>query len=126
LQIWSATKMKKLLITLFTIPFFLINMFSIPVVAAEEEGIDRDERTLQDEIIYDIFIDRFNNGRQAPSEQIDLDDPLAYHGGDIQGITKLLDQLKEAGFTAISVSPVMENAPGGYHGYWVDDFFEME
>src|SRR5699024_12700974 len=63
---------------------------------------------------------------QAPSDQVDLDDPYAYHGGDLQGITDMLQELDSKGFTAISLSPIMENAENGYHGYWVDDFFEVE
>ncbi|HLS67058.1 MAG TPA: alpha-amylase family glycosyl hydrolase [Pseudogracilibacillus sp.] len=84
------------------------------------------ERTLQDEIIYDILVDRFNNGRQAPSEQVDLNDPYAYYGGDIYGVTKMLDSLMEHGFTTVSLSPIMENAPKGYHGYWIEDFYAIE
>lgn len=95
-------------------------------VAADELEDDPDVRIVQDEIIYNILVDRFNNGDQAPSDQVDLDDPYAYHGGDLQGITDMLQQLDGAGFTAVSISPIMENKEDGYHGYWVDDFFEVE
>lgn len=98
----------------------LISMVGLPSVAAEE--VDEE---IYEEIIYDILIDRFNNGNQAASEQIRLDDPYAYHGGDIEGIIMKLDDLKELGFTTISLSPIMANAPDGYHGYWVEDFYEM-
>lgn len=113
--------MKKLCLLIFVIPMLLLS--SIPVtVFAEDEA----ERTIHDEIIYSILVDRFNNGRQAPSEQVDIDDPLTYHGGDIQGITDKLGQLKETGFTAISISPIMKNVDRGYHGYWIEDFYEVE
>lgn len=84
------------------------------------------ESNINDEIIYDILVDRFNNGSQAPSDQVDVDDPLAYNGGDIKGVTMKLDSLVEHGFTAVSLSPVMENAKGGYHGYWIEEFFSIE
>src|SRR5699024_12376099 len=67
-----------------------------------------------------------NNGNQAPSDQVDLDDPYAYHGGDLQGITDMLQELDSEGFTAVSLSPIMENAENGYQGYWVDDLFDVE
>ena len=82
--------------------------------------------SVKEEIIYDILIDRFNNGRQAPSEQVDINDPLTYNGGDIKGITLMLNTIEEHGFTAISLSPIMANAPKGYHGYWIEDFYEIE
>ena len=81
---------------------------------------------LNEEIIYDILVDRYNNGRQAPSEQVDVDDPYTYNGGDIKGITNMLETIDELGFTTISLSPIMENAPKGYHGYWIEDPFEVE
>src|SRR5699024_11978044 len=92
----------------------------------DNDGNDLYVRILQDEIMYHILVDRFNNGNQARSDQVDLDDPYAYHGGDLQGITDMLQELDSEGFTAVSLSPIMENAENGYHGYWVDDFFDVE
>lgn len=81
---------------------------------------------IQDEIIYDIIVDRFNNGNQTLSEKIDLDDPEGYHGGDIQGIIDRLDGLVEKGFTTINLSSIFSNAQGGFHGYWIEDYYEVE
>ncbi len=85
-----------------------------------------EERTIEQEIIYHILVDRFNNGDYARDEAIDIEDPFAYHGGDIQGIIKKLDKLQEIGVTAISLSPIMANSEKGYHGYWIEDFFSVE
>src|SRR5690625_2749502 len=84
------------------------------------------QNNLQEEIIYDILVDRFNNGNQKLSEQVDLDDPLTYHGGDIEGVIQKLDDIQAHGFTAISLSSILDNAPKGYHGYWVEDFYTIE
>src|SRR5699024_3014480 len=65
-------------------------------------------------------------GRQASSEQVDVDDPHTYNGGDIKGVTDMLETIDELGFTTISLSPIMENAPKGYHGYWIEDPYEIE
>lgn len=84
------------------------------------------ERQLNDEIIYQILVDRFNNGDYEIDDQVDVENPNAYHGGDIQGIILKLDDLKESGFTTISLSSIMDNAEDAYHGYWIEDFYEVE
>src|SRR5690625_2523392 len=94
--------------------FFLIT----PIASAHSWNI-------QEEIFYDILIDRFHVGDQTLSEQVRKDDPYAYHGGDFQGIIQKLDHIKQLGFTGIILSPVQKNAKDGYHGYWIEDFFEV-
>lgn len=111
--------MKKIFISLFAIPFLLFATFPAQVNAENES-------TLPEEIIYDILVDRFNNGSQAPSDQVDIHDPFTYNGGDIQGVTMKLDSLQEFGITVVSLSPIMENAKKGYHGYWIEDFYSVE
>ena len=41
-----------------------------------------------------------------------------YCGGDWQGITQQLSYIKDLGFDAIWISPVVDNIEPGYHGYW--------
>ncbi|GGB39714.1 alpha-amylase [Virgibacillus dakarensis] len=109
--------MKKLVSLLLVIPLFYCWGDSIH---AEENN------SIQEEMIYTIFVDRFNNGDQQLGNQVNVDDPEAYHGGDIKGITDKLDYIKQLGFTTISISSIMENAGEGYHGYWIENFFEVE
>ncbi|GGA73802.1 alpha-amylase family glycosyl hydrolase [Ornithinibacillus halotolerans] len=109
--------MKKLL-HIFIVVLFV--MTTIPTVSFAQEA------TIHKEIIYDILVDRFNNGNHAFSEQVRIDDPYAYHGGDLEGILLKLDDLKEQGFTTISLSSIMDNATDGYHGYWIEDFYTVE
>jgi cyclomaltodextrinase / maltogenic alpha-amylase / neopullulanase len=85
-----------------------------------------EDSDIQEQTIYSILVDRFNNGDQAFSEEVRLDDPYAFHGGDIKGIQLKLDELKDLGFTTISLSPIMENATDGYHGYWIEDYYTVE
>ncbi|WP_080874105.1 alpha-amylase family glycosyl hydrolase [Oceanobacillus timonensis] len=87
-------------------------------VHAEDEDIHND-------VFYQILIDRFNNGDTSIDEEIDIDDPYHYHGGDFEGIINKLDDLQDIGITTISVSPMMENKENGYHGYWVNDFYQI-
>ncbi|WAA13048.1 alpha-amylase family glycosyl hydrolase [Fervidibacillus halotolerans] len=84
------------------------------------------ERQWRDETIYFILIDRFNNGDESNDYHVDPSDPLAYHGGDFQGIIDRLDYLKNLGFTALWLTPVFDNSDKGYHGYWIRDFYNTE
>src|SRR5690625_3871080 len=111
--------MKKVIIMFVAI--FLLIPSSLPGKTKAEEMPE-----LNEEIIYDILVDRYNNGRQAPSEQVDVDDPYTYNGGDIKGVTNTLETIDDLGFTTISLSPIMDNAPKGYHGYWIEDTYEIE
>lgn len=48
-----------------------------------------------------------------------------YCGGTFQGILKRLDYIQNMGFDAIWISPIVANSPGGYHGYWAQDFYQV-
>ncbi|RKQ31318.1 alpha-amlyase [Oceanobacillus halophilus] len=97
--------------------FFLGTNLSI-LVSAEEK--------VQEEVIYNVLIDRYNNRNHQIDQQVDVENPLKYHGGDFEGIINKLDDLKELGVTTISLSPIMANADDGYHGYWIEDFYKIE
>src|SRR5690625_2536941 len=111
--------MKKGLFILISSLLILSNFGTTKVVAQSNNSI-------QEEIIYDILVDRFNNGNQKNSDQVDVNDPFTYNGGDIEGVTMMLSDIKGRGFTTISLSPIWENAEKGYHGYWIEDFYEIE
>lgn len=98
-----------------------IIIFSLSMTAT----VQAEDIQIQDEIVYNIIIDRFFNGDQSLSEHINIDDPYNYHGGDFVGISKKLDHLETLGFTTIVLSPIVENAPAGFHGYWVEDFYNI-
>jgi alpha-amylase len=104
---------------LFVLPFLLF--YAFPVQAAEKE-----ERTWKDEAIYFIMVDRFNNMDPTNDEDVNVNDPKGYHGGDLKGVTAKLDYIKDMGFTAIWLTPIFKNEPGGYHGYWIQDFYQVD
>jgi glycosidase len=106
-------------LTLILIPFLLF--YALPVGAVEKE-----ERKWQDETIYFLMIDRFNNGDTQNDMDVNVKDPLSYHGGDFQGIMDQLDYLKEMGFTALWLTPIFDNVDKGYHGYWTRDFYQTD
>ncbi|WP_053365538.1 alpha-amylase family glycosyl hydrolase [Bacillus sp. FJAT-27245] len=111
--------MKAKLAACFLVSFLLFGV--LPVHALEKDG-----RSWQDETVYFLMVDRFNNGSQKNDKKVDANDPLAYNGGDFQGIIDKLDHIKDMGFSAIMLTPVFDNVDGGYHGYWVNDFYKTE
>jgi glycosidase len=112
--------MKKILILSILLISTLFS--SVPTYAATQKP----DRQWQDETVYSLIVDRFNNGDTKNDIEVNTQDPLAYAGGDFQGIIDKLDYLKDMGFTAIRISSIFDNTAGGYHGYWVNDFYEID
>jgi neopullulanase len=96
-----------------------------------------------EDFIYLIMPDRFSNGDPNNDHYANMRDtvadrnnPLARHGGDIQGVTNHLDYIQQLGATAIWLTPVIENdmplekesagLMSGYHGYWFTDHYEID
>ncbi len=86
-------------------------------------------RPWNEDVMYMMVTDRFDNadpandalnGPPAPGN------PDGVHGGDIRGIERRLPLLKAMGFTAIWLTPVARNVPGAYHGYWIQNFLEVD
>ncbi|MBD8677017.1 alpha-amylase family glycosyl hydrolase [Sphingomonas sp. CFBP 13720] len=121
-------------------PLFLALLAATPAIAQ-----DFRQRAPEDEVIYFVLPDRFENGSTANDRGgIAGDrmrhgfDPTAkgfYHGGDLKGLTARLPYIKSLGATAIWVGPIFRNkavqgGPGqesaGYHGYWVTDFTHVD
>ncbi|MDL2323483.1 glycoside hydrolase family 13 protein [Bacteroidales bacterium OttesenSCG-928-A17] len=84
------------------------------------------------DVLYLIMPDRFANGDTSNDEWNDVlvkrEDPFGRHGGDLEGINKNLDYIKELGVTAIWLNPVLENnmPRGSYHGYAITDFYKVD
>lgn len=65
--------------------------------------------------IYQLVTDRFWRGDDDTRECQDL---YKFCGGNFDGITKQLSYIKDLGFDAIWISPVIDNIESGYHGYY--------
>jgi glycosidase len=83
----------------------------------------------RDEVIYQILVDRFDNGDRGNDYRVQYDDLARYQGGDYQGLINRMDYLQELGVTTLWISPVVRNVDtdanvDGYHGYWAQDFTE--
>lgn len=117
---WGGQGMKKNIMTLVFIITFLFS------TVHAHAAVQKEERLWQDETVYSIMIDRFNNGDTKNDEGVNTKDPLAYNGGDFQGIIERLDYIKDMGFTTIRLTPIFDNVENGYHGYWVNDFYKTD
>ncbi|MFK7903914.1 MAG: glycoside hydrolase family 13 protein, partial [Chitinophagales bacterium] len=84
--------------------------------------------------IYLITPDRFVNGNEANDsvegmrEKVNRDFKGGRHGGDIEGMRQSLDYIKDLGFTAIWLNPLLENdmEKYSYHGYSTTDFYKVD
>ena len=102
-------------------------------------------RQPQDEVIYFVLPDRFENGDPAndrggiqgsrSQHGFDPASKAFYHGGDLKGLTARLDYIQSLGATAIWLTPIFKNKPvqgaagaesAGYHGYWIADFTRVD
>lgn len=121
-----------------------------PVGAAARQpqaapSADYRTRLPQDEVIYFLLPDRFENGDRSNDRGglsgtrdvtgFDPADTGYYHGGDLKGLTARLGYLQDMGITAIWVAPIFKNKAvqrsgdyqsAGYHGYWITDFTQVD
>ena len=109
---------------------FLLMLIAMPVVANDFNSQRTDFR---DESIYFMITTRFYDGDPKNNVlcwdnkqcQIDTGDPC--WRGDFQGVIDKLDYIKALGFTAIWITPVVQNASGyDYHGYHAMDFTHVD
>ena len=114
---------------------------SLEVLSKE---IGQDIATDFDEaLIYFMLTDRFADGDKSNNNpnnvegSYDPDHLEAYHGGDFQGIINNLDYLEDLGINTIWITPIVKQietnqlAGSGekqyaYHGYWAEDFTEID
>lgn len=117
-------------------------IYPITAQAAEEDAgttttpsgvIFADSRTdFRDESIYFVMTTRFYDG--DPNNNVQCWDGTQYDEdgdpewrGDFKGLAEKLDYIKALGFTAVWITPVVENISGfDYHGYHASDFSKID
>ena len=124
---------------------WLMVAFNVSVAATEQAPASYLSRLPEDEIIYFLLPDRFENGDPANDRGarqgnrrvtgFDAADAGFYHGGDLRGVASRLDYIQALGATAIWIAPVFTNdtvegdvghESAGYHGYWITDFTRVD
>ena len=99
-----------------------------------EKGSTKREGFNSSDVIYLITPDRFANGNPGNDnipgmkEQANRVDKDGRHGGDLQGIIDHLDYIQKMGFSAIWITPVLENnmTRTSYHGYAITDYYKVD
>lgn len=102
--------------------------------ASSSGVIYADSRTdFRDESIYFVITTRFYDGDPSNNEHCSEDakannpDSDPAWRGDFKGLIDKLDYIKALGFTAIWITPVVENDSGyDYHGYHAYDFSAVD
>ena len=121
--------MKKLAAKLWAV--LMLMLVSMQTMATDVFTANRTD--FRDESIYFMMTTRFYDGDTGnnvlcwdnQSEQIKTKDPC--WRGDFQGVIDKLDYIKALGFTAIWITPVVQNASGyDYHGYHAMDFQHVD
>ena len=121
--------MKKLAAKLWAV--LMLMLVSMQTMATDTFTSNRTD--FRDESIYFMMTTRFYDGDTGnnvlcwdnQSAQIETKDPC--WRGDFQGVIDKLDYIKALGFTAIWITPVVQNASGyDYHGYHAMDFQHVD
>lgn len=107
--------------------------YKYSLIRRDEGSSDRQGFSNKD-VMYLITPDRFANGNPENDnhpdmiEQVDRSFQDGRHGGDIEGIYNHLEYLKNLGYTAIWVNPVLENNQEtfSYHGYSTTDYYKVD
>ena len=109
----------------------MLILVSLQTMATDTFTNDRTD--FRDESIYFMITTRFYDGDPKnnvlcwdnQAAQIETKDPC--WRGDFQGVIDKLDYIKALGFTAIWITPVVQNASGyDYHGYHAMDFQHVD
>lgn len=110
----------------------VITLLLVTILAPQAWGAfvgPRDD--FRDESIYFVIPTRFYDGDPSNNAQC-WDAAAANHGdpcwrGDFKGLIDKLDYIKALGFTAVWVTPIVENASGlDYHGYHASNFGRVD
>ncbi|QQR72613.1 MAG: DUF3459 domain-containing protein [Holophagales bacterium] len=87
-------------------------------------------------VVYFAIVDRFADGDPKNNRGVDRAGKGTFHGGDLAGLASRLDDLAELGINTLWLTPTVRNIDGfvtgagfpdwGYHGYWADDFEQVD
>ena len=92
-------------------------------------ALHRSPEDWRDVPIYFLMMDRFNNPA-APPRHLPFDASFnQFQGGTFEGVRAKLQYIKDLGFGAIWLSPVLKNPQfdrNAYHGYGIQNFLAVE
>ena len=110
----------------FTLGYY--NFFQYPYI--NDADIIECVPWMKEAVFYQIFVDRFNIGDEEKDKSYitckwgDIPTPKTFAGGDLKGITKKLDYIKDLGCNAIYLTPVFESISN--HKYDISDYYNVD
>lgn len=104
--------------------WFLAMVIGILLVSLVNPAAAKEEKSLQDEIIYDLLVDRYFNKVIQNDYEVDSRDLTAFNGGDFKGLASEMQYIKDMGFTMVSIGPVFSTAT--YDGKQVINYQQLE
>lgn len=66
----------------------------------------QEKRTIQDESIYDVLVDRYFNKTSKNDYETDPNDPSSFAGGDFGGLQEKFNYIYDMGYTIISLGTI--------------------
>lgn len=109
---------------------FCLAMLASSAFASQASTFIGDRTDFRDETIYFAMTTRFydgdpNNNTYCWDGEKNINDPE--WRGDFKGLIDKLDYIKALGFTAVWITPIVENGSGlDYHGYHAMDFSKID
>lgn len=110
----------------FSLAYF--NFFQLPYI--NRADVHREVKWMQDAVFYEIFVERFYRGAAGKNDAYvnmawgDKPDPKSFAGGDIPGITKKLDYIREMGINGLYLTPVFQSVSN--HKYDISDYHTID
>ncbi len=113
--------------------FFAAGLLAATAFNSANAAFVGDRSDFRDETIYFAITTRFYDGDpknnvlcwDGVQNQVQNNDPA--WRGDFAGLIEKLDYIKALGFTAIWITPIVQNASGfDYHGYHAMDFSKVD
>lgn len=102
----------------------MMSILLVVSIVHPSSAFAENKRSLQDESIYDLLVDRFHDGNLHNDEDVDVKDMYAFSGGDFAGISEKVDYIANMGFTLASIGPVFKTAT--YDGNQVLNYEEFD
>lgn len=111
--------------------FLTLSLACLMVLSAIAATLFPSRTDFRDEQIYFVITTRFYDGDATNNTQC-WDNQAKNQGdpawrGDFKGLIEKMDYIKALGFTAIWITPIVENASGyDYHGYHASNFSKVD
>ena len=97
------------------------SLFGATSVAQADEG---QKRTIAEESIYDLLVDRFFNGSGDNDFDTNTKDPSKFAGGDFRGLQDKLTFIDDMGFSIVSIGTVFDTEK--YDGSMPTSYTKLE